>query len=152
MTGEFLTNLNNTASTAPIWGFISGLVLGLLIVMILVFIGIYIYHAIAWSRIGRNQKYKRHWLAWIPFANLSMILEMGGFHWAWVFLVLIPIAGWIAILVLLTISMWRVFEKAKYPGWLSLSYVLVLIPIISILFWIAYLIIIGFVAWKKKKR
>jgi|TARA_Y100000310_G_scaffold256634_1_gene264470 hypothetical protein len=34
----------------------------------------------------------------IPFANSAMRLQLGKkFHWAWVFLYLIPIIGWIAI-------------------------------------------------------
>lgn len=107
-------------------------------------IALYLYNAIAWQDIGKKQKYKYPWLAWIPFANISMVLEMGEFHWAWVFLVLIPILGWIALLVLSIISMWRIFEKQHYPGWFSLS---VIIPQIG---GILYMIAIGFVAWGRR--
>ncbi|NCN86275.1 hypothetical protein GW932_00420 [archaeon] len=125
----------------PNWIFVLGnVVLGLFGV------AIYVYHALAWQTIGKKQKYKRPWLAWIPFANVSMILQMGRFNWAWVFLVLIPILGWIALFILLILSMWRIFEKAKYPGWASLSMIL---PTVGK---VLYLIVIGLVAWKKPKK
>ena len=73
-----------------------------------------------------------------------MILQLGGVHWAWVFLAIIPFAGWIALFVLVIISLWRIFEKRKYSGWFSLS---LIIPKAGA---ILYLIAIGFVAWKKK--
>jgi hypothetical protein len=75
-----------------------------------------------------------------------MILQLGEFHWALIFLFLIPILGWIALSVLIIIAMWRIFEKRKYPGWFSLSLIL---PKIG---GVLYLIIIGFVAWKDRKK
>ena len=129
-------------------GFAGGAVVALIALSILfaavVLAGIYVYFAYAWMTIAKKLKYKTPWLAWIPFANIAMILELGGFHWAWVFLILIPILGWAALLVLAVIATWRIFEKRKYPGWFSLSMV---IPKIG---FILYLVAIGFVAWKKK--
>ncbi|MBU1988526.1 MAG: hypothetical protein KKD94_03535 [Nanoarchaeota archaeon] len=119
--------------------------LGILVFLLLA-TALYIYFALAWSTIAKKLKYKRPWIAWIPFANGAMILQIGGFHWAWIFLLLIPILGWIALLILLVIAHWRIFEKRKYPGWFGLSLV---IPQIG---GIIYLIVIGFVAWKDKGR
>jgi len=119
-------------------------------ILFLFLIAVYIYFALAWKKIAEKRKYKRPWLAWIPFANISMWLQMGGFHWAWVFLMLIPVLGWVAIGVLMIISHWRVFEALKYSGWLSLSLILDLIPGITGIGIIAYGIIIGIIAWKKR--
>ena len=113
---------------------------------IIVGIAAYIYFAFAWMTIARKLKYKNSWLAWIPIANIAMILQIGGFHWAWIFLLIIPILGWIVVFVLAVIATWRIFEKRKYPGWFSLS---MIIPQIG---GILYLIAIGFVAWKDKRR
>ncbi len=113
---------------------------------ILISIGLYVYFALAWMTIAKKMKYKHPWLAWIPIANCAMILQLGGFHWAWIFLVLVPVLGWIALWVLFIIATWRIFEKRKYPGWFSLSLV---IPKVG---GILYLIAIGFVAWGKKKK
>ena len=133
-------------------GGVAGAILTALGVLIFLFIiTIYVYHAFAWMTIAKKLKYKRPWLAWIPFASSAMRLQLGKkIHWAWVFLYLIPVVGWIAIWVLLIISHWNIFEKLKYPGWLSLAPTIDLLSKISGIGTIAYLIIIGFVAWKKK--
>ena len=143
-------NWNNATDIRDmiIGGSIGAAVATILIVMILVLLAVYIYFAWAWYTIAKKRKHKHPWLAWIPIANIAMWLQMGGFSWAWIFLLLVPIAGMIAVGVLFIISSWRVFEKMKYPGWLALS------PLLG-LFWnglgtLAYGIVIGFVAWKKK--
>lgn len=130
-------------------GAVGAFLVAFIVLAVLVGIALYVYQAWAWMRIAKKRKYKHPWLAWIPFAASAMRLEMGGFHWAWVFLFLIPIFGWIAVLVLLTISMWRIFEKQKYAGWLALSYPLMVIPHIMIV-GIAYFVVIGMIAWKKR--
>lgn len=117
--------------------------IGLLVAII---IGIYVYSSLAWYTIGKKLKYENSWLAWIPIANGAMVLQLGGFHWAWIFLILIPILGWIALLVLSIIAHWRIFERRSYPGWFSLS---LIIPKVG---GILYLIAIGFVAWKDKEK
>jgi len=124
-------------------GFLGVFTIGIIILAIVFLIALYVYHSLVWYQIGKKQKYKYPWLAWIPFANISMILEMGSFNWAWIFLILIPVIGWIAVFVLAITSMWRIFEKENYPGWFSISLV---IPKVG---GILYLIVIGFVAWGK---
>jgi hypothetical protein len=117
--------------------------LGVVFVVLFV-LAIYVYSALAWMTIARKLKYRRPWLAWIPIANIAMILQLGGFHWAWVFLVLVPVLGWIALFVLVVISNWRIYEKRNYYGWLSLAMIL---PKVG---GILHLIVIGFVAWADK--
>jgi hypothetical protein len=130
-------------------GSLGALIAALFIFAVIFFIALYIYFALAWRAIARKRGYKHPWLAWVPVANIAMWLQMGGFSWAWIFLMIIPIAGWIAVFVLFLISTWKVFEKLKYPGWLGLS------PLLSVLGhgfgFLAYGIIIGIVAWKKKR-
>jgi uncharacterized membrane protein len=138
-------NLMNASTDFLLGGTLGALTAGLIITIAFLALGGYIYHALAWQKIGKNQKYEKPWLAWIPFANVSMILQMGGFNWAWVFLFLVPILGWITIMVLMTIAMWRIFQKSKYPEWLSISYPL---SGVSAFFLTAYLVVIGLIAWK----
>jgi len=116
------------------------------------FVGIilYVYLGLVWSTIAKRLKHKYPWLAWIPFANVAMILQLGGFHWAWIFLILIPMLGWIALGVLGIISCWRIFEKRNYQGWLSLIPILGFVPFVGWIASIAFLVIIGIVAWGKK--
>ena len=109
-----------------------------------IILAVYVYSSFAWMTIAKKLKYKHPWFAWIPIVNVAMILQLGEFHWAWIFLILVPILGWLALMVLVIIATWRIFEKRKYPGWFSLS---TLIPKAGA---ILYLIAIGFVAWKDK--
>lgn len=121
------------------------------IFFVFIFLAIYVYTSLALMTIGRKLKYKYPWIAWIPIANISMVLEMGKFHWAWVFLVLVPVLGWIALAVMLFIAGWRIYEKRKYPGWLALIPLAGFVPIVGGLASLAHLVIIGFVAWKDVK-
>ena len=126
-------------------GVLAALVAVGVLIAILAFAALYVYTALAWRTIARKSKYKRDWLAWIPIASNAMVLQIGGFHWAWIFLLLIPVAGWIALMILSIIAMWRIFEKLKHPGWFSLA------PIVPKVGGILYLIAIGIVAWSEKK-
>lgn len=142
---EFMTECPFFSSMAG--GVLGGALIAIGILVVLLFVvAFYVYTSFAWQTVAKKLKYKNSWLAWIPIARWSMVLEMGKFHWAWVFLVLIPIVGWIALAVLLIISRWRIFEKRKYPGWFSLS---IIVPEIGALL---SLIIIGFVAWKDRRK
>lgn len=139
--------INSTVDLAGLLGVSPEAVMTVIIVAILVAVGFYVFQSLAWQTIGRKQKYKRPWLAWIPFANISMILQMGRFHWAWVFLAIVPIAiltdiASVALITLIVISQWRIFEKAGYKGWLAL---LTLIPIVG-------LVVLGIIAWRKPSK
>lgn len=112
--------------------------------MFLTILAIYVYFSFAWMTIAKSLKYKYPWLAWIPVANIAMMLQLAKFDWKWVFIILIPIAGWLALAILIIVSTWKIFERKNYPGWFSLS---MIIPQIG---GMLYLIAIGFVAWKRK--
>ncbi|MBS3077174.1 hypothetical protein J4233_02780 [Candidatus Pacearchaeota archaeon] len=127
-------------------GGIIGVLIALgIVLLLLILAAVYIYFALAYRSIAQKLKFKKSWLAWIPVAQWAMLLKLGKFHWAWIFLILIPIVGWLALAILLIIAHWRIFEKLKYPGWFSLSMV---IPKIG---FILYAIAVGIVAWSKKK-
>lgn len=143
-----LTSLTESGASFFAGGALGALFGALLVLGILIAIAVYVYFALAWQTIAKKLKYKNPWLAWIPFANVAMMLQLGSFHWAWIFLVLVPILGWIAIFVLVIIATWRIYELRNYPGWLSLVPILSFIPFIGNLAGIANLVIIGLVAWK----
>ena len=145
ITGQAMESVDNVLLNS---GIIAGFI-ALGVIALLITIGLYVYVSLAWMTIAKKRKHKYPWLAWIPFANIAMWLQMGGFAWQWIFLMFIPIAGWIAVFVMFIISSWRVFEKLKYPGWLSLALVLNIVPGISGIGMIAYAIVIGIIAWKK---
>ncbi len=144
------TDLTSLFNSPEALAGMAALFAGMLVIAIIVVIALYIYMALALQTIGKKLKYKNSWLAWIPIANYAMILELGKFHWALIFLILIPFAGWLAIAVLVIISLWRIFEKRKYPGWLALLPVLGVIPVLGWLAALAYLVVFGMVAWKDR--
>ena len=113
-------------------------------IAVVALLALYIYKSLALMKIAKKLKHKNSWLAWIPIADIAMMLQLGGFHWAWIFLILIPIFGWIVLYVLFIIANWRIFEKCDYPGWFSLS---LIIPKIGI---VLYLITIGVIVWSKQ--
>jgi len=131
-----------------IGGALGALLATMIILLIVLLISLYVYFALAWYAIAKKRKHKKPWLAWVPIANIAMWLQMGGFHWAWIFLIFIPIAGWIALVILFIISSWRVFKKLKYPGWWSLA---ILLDGLGFgLGTLLYGIAIGIIAWKKR--
>lgn len=128
-------------------GFIISAIITLgILIGTLIAIGLYAYFSFCWFTIAKKQKHKHAWIAWIPFAQIALILQLGKIHWAWVFLILIPFFGWTALLVLFIIANWRVFEKSKYPGWFSLS---IIIPKVGL---VLYFVALGFLVWGKKKK
>ena len=159
----------------PFQNLVGPMLVVMLVIMVILGIALYIYTSIAWYTIAKKLKHKKPWLAWIPFANISLMLELGGFSWAWVLLILIPlplmivglvltsilqlwifkilgilflvlaIIGMTALMILIIIANWRTFEKRKHPGWFSLA------PLIPYTWGIIYFIAIGFVAWQDKK-
>jgi hypothetical protein len=130
------------------FGFMFG---GFIFLVVIGIIVSYVYFALVMQTIAKKLKHPRPWLAWVPIANIALVLELGGFHWAWTFLVLIPFLGFIAILVLSTISFWRIFERRNYPGWLALIQWGGFIPFVGYIFTVAHGVILGLVAWQNRK-
>lgn len=149
-----ITNSSDFFKEGLLGGVLAGAVLGtILLFALVVFLIYWVYTSLAWSTIGKKLKYKNNFLALIPFARTAMIFELGNFNWAWAFLWLLPIIGWIAIWVLGIIASWRIFELRNYPGWFALIIALSMVgKELGGLASIGYLIILGFVAWKDQKK
>jgi|SRR3989344_7787297 len=110
-------------------------------------VGLYVYYGLAFSTIAKKLKYKQPWLAWIPIANFFLLPILAKKEWQWGFILLVPFVN----MVFAIIWLWAIYERRKYPGWLSLIPIAIIIPMIGWLAGIAQLIIIGFVAWKDQK-
>jgi len=123
-----------------------GLLAGLIVFIVLLSIALYVYYAFVWMTIARKLKYKYPWLAWIPIANFFLVPILAKKDWTWGFMFLVPIAN----VVFFFIWTWNIFEQRKYPGWLALIPLAGFIPVVGGLAGLAYLVILGFVAWKDK--
>ncbi len=144
--------LTETIQNAILGGTLGAFIAGFLIFFILIVVAVWIYTSLAWATIGRKLKHRNPWLAWIPFARTALVLKLGKFHGAWAFLWLIPIIGWAVLGVLCIIAHWRIFEIRNYPGWLALIPLAGVIPLVGGVAGIAYLVILGIVAWKDNKK
>ena len=131
--------------------------------MLLVLIALYLYIAFAWMTIAKKLKYKEPWLAFIPIVNLFLIPILADKKWTWGFIFIVPFVFIpLPILCLILIGVaavfyfiwtWKIFKKRKYPGWLALLPLgrLIPLPIVGFLFIIAYLVVLGLVAWEDRK-
>ena len=111
MAGEIFNQmLRSSEGVASLFlGGMFGVLFALGILFIILFIiALYVYSSLAWMTIAKKLRYKYPWLAWIPIANIAMMLQLGGFYWAWVFLIVVPFVGWIALLVLTVIATWKI--------------------------------------------
>jgi hypothetical protein len=132
----------------------------------LTFILVYVYVAYAWHTIAKKHKYRKYWIAWIPLVQFFLLPILAKKKWYYgfvfilpfIFLILPNFKGYGLILFLLRIVCiyfivswsWYIFEKQNYPGFLSLVVILFIIPVLNIFAFIAYLIILGFIAFKTK--
>ncbi len=142
--------LMNSAGPGMETGAILAMIMAFMVIFIIIGIIAYIYSSFAFMTIGKKLKYHTPWLAWIPFARTAMLLQMGGFPWPLVFLILLPIIGWIALGIIGTIATWRIYEKRNYPGWLALIPLAMVIPYVNSIAGIAQLVVLGLVAWNDR--
>jgi hypothetical protein len=118
-----------------------------MVILALLVISFYVYFALALQTIAKKQEYKKHWLSWIPVANLFLFPILSGRNWNWGWLFFIPVVN----IILLIICFWEILEKNGFNGKWSLillgSFIAATPHIISTL---GFLVILGIVAWKKK--
>lgn len=122
---------------------IGGMFAGSMFLFIIVFIalyfllviGIYIYMAMATQTIAKKTKTKDDWLAWIPIANMVLLINIAKKPMWWLILFFVP---WANIVVLVIIWM-EIAKACGKPDWWG---VLMLVPI-------ANFVVPGYLAWSK---
>jgi len=93
----------------------------------------YIYIALALYTIAQKTGTANAWLAWIPIANIILILNIARKPLWWILLLFIPLVNLI-IAVLIWIG---VAEARNKPGWWG---ILMIVPLVN-------LIVPGYLAW-----
>jgi hypothetical protein len=94
------------------------------------FVAMYVYMALALQTIAKKTNTENPWLAWIPIANLFLMVNIARKPLVWVLLLFIPIVG--VILVWMPIA-----EARGKPSWWG---ILAAIPPVN-------LIVPGYLAW-----
>lgn len=100
---------------------------------IIVVLAVYAYVAFSVQIIARKTETPNDWFAWIPIANLFLLLAIAKKPLWWFFLMLIPFVN-----VVIFIIVWmRIAENVGKPSWWAL---LTLLPLVG-------LIVPGYLAW-----
>jgi magnesium-transporting ATPase (P-type) len=103
------------------------------VVMMVFFVAIYIYYALAFQTIAKKTNTENGWLAWIPIANIILLLNIAKKPLWWIILCLIPLVN----LVIIIIVFMAVAEARKKPSWWG---ILMIVPLVN-------LIVPGYLAW-----
>jgi hypothetical protein len=130
-------------SSAAAGGLVA-LIMGMFVFFVIFVIVAYIYSAITLMIIANKTKTPNSWLAWIPIANIVLMLQVAGLPWWYVFAILvgfIPFLGSIALMAGGVYVWWLISEKRGFPGWYG---IMMLIPIVNFIF-------MGILAWSEPK-
>lgn len=132
--------MHDSSAVATLIGglFASGMLFFILLFIVLYFlfvIGMYVYMAMATQTIAKKTKTKDDWLAWIPIANIILLINIAKKPMWWLILFFVP---WANIVVMIIIWM-EIAKACGKPDWWG---VLMLVPI-------ANFIVPGYLAWSK---
>lgn len=107
---------------------------GVMMVVFLVIFGVfYVYIALALQTIAKKTNTDNAWLAWIPIANIFLMLNVAKKPLWWFILCLIPFVN-----IIIAIIVWMAIAEArKKPSWWG---IMVIVPIMDI-------IMPGYLAW-----
>jgi Family of unknown function (DUF5684) len=111
----------------------AGLGAGILLMFFVFFVAVYVYMALALQTIADKTKTENSWLAWIPIANLILLVNIAKKPLWWIVLFLIPVVN-----IVIAVMVWMAAAEARgKPSWWG---VLMIVPI-------ANLIMPGMLAW-----
>lgn len=137
----------NTILGGALGGAVTAIIGAAILVAVILFAALYIYGALALRAIAKRTKHKPLWMAWVPIANIILMLKIAKLQWQWIFAIFlnaIPhIGGWL-LLAGMVYVLWKICEVRHRPGWWA---VLIVIPGIGPLW---YLVLLGILAWSKK--
>jgi hypothetical protein len=104
--------------------------IGIILVFVLV---VYLYMALSLQTIANKTGAENAWLAWIPIANIFLLLNIAKKPAWWFLLCLIPIVS-----IVIAVMIWMEVAKARNkPDWWG---ILIIVPLVGI-------IVPGYLAW-----
>ncbi len=96
-------------------------------------VAVYIYMALALQTIATKTATANPWLAWIPIANLVLMLNVAKKPLWWILLFFIPLVN-----LIIAIMVWMAVAEARHkPNWWG---ILMIVPAVNI-------IVPGYLAW-----
>jgi hypothetical protein len=111
----------------------AGLGAGIIMFCVVIGLAAYVYMALALQTIANKTNTENSWLAWIPIANLILMLNIAKKPIWWIVLFLIPIVN-----IVIAIMVWMAVAEARgKPSWWG---ILVIVPV-------ANMVVPGVLAW-----
>lgn len=105
----------------------------MLMVTLILCVALYVYIALALQTIATKTHTENPWLAWIPIANIFLMINIAKKPLWWFVLMLIPFVN-----IIIGIILWMAVAEARgKPGWWG---ILIIVPIVG-------LIVPGYLAW-----
>jgi hypothetical protein len=106
---------------------------GFLLFVLLFGLAIYVYMALALQTIATKTGTENAWLAWIPIANLILMVTVAKKPMWWILLLFIPLVN-----IVITILVWMAVAEARgKPNWWG---ILMIVPFVGF-------IVPGYLAW-----
>lgn len=93
----------------------------------------WIYPAVALQTVAKKTNTGSGWLAWIPIANMALMLNIGKKPLWWIVLFLVPLVN----IVIFVLTWMAIAEARAKPTWLG---ILMMVPV-------ANLFVLGYLAW-----
>ncbi len=106
---------------------------GFLVVLVVFLVAAYVYSALALQTIARKTNTENPWLAWIPVANLVLMVMIAKKPIWWFLLCLVPLVN----IVMLVLIWMGIAEARGKPNWWG---ILTIVPVVNI-------IVPGYLAW-----
>ena len=108
--------------------------MGIMVLFMLVFAAAaYIYMGLALSTIAKKTNTENPWLAWIPIANIILMLNIARKPMWWIVLLFIPLVN-----IVIGIMVWMAIAEARNkPNWWGILFI---VPGVN-------LIVPGYLAW-----
>jgi len=106
---------------------------GLIGFIFICFLAVYVYMALALQTIAQKTNTENGWFAWIPIANIILMLTIAKKPIWWIVLFLIPLVS----IVMLILVWMGIAEARNKPNWWG---VMVIVPVMN-------LIMPGYLAW-----
>jgi len=129
------------------WGWSFPIVLGGLFIgwyfwfYLILWLILYIYLAVSLQLLAKKTNTPNGWLAWIPIANIFLMLQIAQKPLWWFVLILIPIVN----IVISIIVLMKIAERRGKPSWLG---ILIIVPVVGI----AVPGYLAFFDYKKEKK
>ncbi len=96
-------------------------------------VGPYVYVALALSTIARKTNTENEWMAWIPIANVVLMLNIAKKPGWWLLLFIFPVVN-----IVIAVIVWMRIAKARgKPNWWG---ILLIVPLVG-------MIVPGYLAW-----